>query len=42
MGLRSLVLETTETWQEAVAFYQGFGFQETHRKDGDVYLKLEI
>ena len=42
MGMRQLVLETTETWQEAVVFYQRFGFEETHRKDGDVYFKLEI
>lgn len=41
-GICSLVLETTETWQEAIEFYRRFGFQETHRKDGDVYFRLEI
>lgn len=41
-GIRSLVLETTETWQEAIAFYRRFGFKKTHRKDGDVYFRLEI
>ena len=42
LGLRQLVLETTETWQEAIAFYQCHGFVETHHKDGDVYFRLEI
>jgi ribosomal protein S18 acetylase RimI-like enzyme len=42
MGMCQLVLETTETWQGAIEFYQRFGFQETHRMDGDVYFRLEI
>ena len=42
LGMHHLVLETTETWQEAIAFYQGFGFQVTHCLHGDVYFRLEI
>lgn len=42
LGMRQLVLETTETWQPAIAFYRGFGFQETHRQAGDVYFKMGI
>ena len=41
-GMRQLVLETTETWREAIAFYKSAGFKETHRKDGDVYFRLEV
>jgi GNAT superfamily N-acetyltransferase len=41
-GVRRIVLETTETWAEVIAFYQHFGFQITHHKDGDVYFFLEL
>jgi len=41
-GIHRLVLETTETWQEVIAFYQRFGFVITHRKDGDVYFALDV
>lgn len=41
-GLRRLVLETTETWADAVGFYLSAGFRVTHRQDGDVYFELEL
>jgi putative acetyltransferase len=41
-GFRRLVLETTATWQEVVAFYLRFGFHITHHQDGDVYFELLI
>lgn len=42
LGYRRIVLETTETWQEVVAFYLQCGFQITHRTGGDVYFALEL
>ena len=41
-GFKRLVLETTETWTEVIAFYLQFGFQITHYRDGDVYFALDI
>ena len=41
-GLQRVILETTETWHEVVAFYQRFGFQITHHKDGDVYFAFDL
>ncbi|MDK2980181.1 MAG: hypothetical protein PWQ55_528 [Chloroflexota bacterium] len=41
-GFRRIILETTETWDEVIAFYLAFGFQVTHHQDGDVYFALEL
>ena len=41
-GYRRVVLETTATWHEVVAFYQRCGFKITHYQDGDVYFALEL
>jgi ribosomal protein S18 acetylase RimI-like enzyme len=41
-GCKQIVLETTETWTEVIEFYQRFGFQITHRLDGDVYFSLDL
>ena len=41
-GYKHLILETTETWHEAIEFYRQFGFQVTHRLDGNVYFSLEM
>jgi GNAT superfamily N-acetyltransferase len=41
-GFRRIILETTATWQEAIAFYQRAGFRFTHHQDGDAYFALEI
>lgn len=41
-GARRVVLETTSTWADAVAFYIGLGFTETHRQDGDTYFGLDL
>ncbi len=41
-GLTRIVLETTATWDDAIGFYQRFGFQMTHSKDGDVYFALDL
>ena len=42
LGFRRIVLETTETWAEVIAFYQRLGFVITHYQDGDVYFELEL
>lgn len=41
-GLQQVILETTETWAEVVAFYQRFGFRITHHQDGDVYFAFDL
>lgn len=41
-GCRRIVLETTETWQDAISFYLGYGFHITHHKDGDVFFCMEL
>lgn len=41
-GVRQLVLETTETWEEVIAFYLNFGFHISHHQDGDVYFGLNL
>ncbi len=41
-GVRRIVLETTHTWREVVAFYLRFGFHITHYTDGDVYFALDL
>ena len=41
-GIHRIVLETTETWHEVVAFYLKNGFHITHRQDGDVYFALDL
>jgi putative acetyltransferase len=41
-GFERIVLETTETWQEVIAFYLRFGFEVSHHQDGDVYFKMEL
>ncbi len=38
-NLLHIILETTETWTEVVAFYQRNGFEITHYLDGDVYFE---
>jgi GNAT superfamily N-acetyltransferase len=42
IGYKRIILETTETWQEVVAFYLRNGFQITHYTNGDVYFVLEL
>jgi GNAT superfamily N-acetyltransferase len=41
-GFRQVILETTATWENAIAFYQAFGFQISHYADGDVYFALDL
>ncbi len=41
-GYRRAILETTATWEDAIAFYRHFGFRATHQKDGDLYFALAL
>ena len=41
-GFQRVILETTATWSEVVAFYLRCGFHITHTQDGDVYFMMEI
>jgi len=41
-GYGKVILETTETWEKAIAFYKTFGFQITHYAEGDVYFSLDL
>lgn len=41
-GYKKVVLETTETWQDEILFYEQYGFQITHYADGDVYFMLDL
>lgn len=41
-GYEEVILETTETWQDVIAFYQRYGFEITHCVDGDVYFSLNL
>lgn len=37
-----IVLETTATWQGAIAFYTSFGFNPVGEKDGDMHFELTL
>ena len=45
-GWRSVRLETTADWEDAVQFYRAFGFELTHYKDGgfgrDAYFRMDL
>ncbi len=41
-GFRKVILETTSTWEEAIAFYQKHGFRVTHTREGDTYFAIDL
>lgn len=41
-GYRRLVLETTSTWEETIAFYERQGFQRVGVWDGDTHFVLPL
>jgi len=41
-GYARIILETTQTWAGAIAFYQNAGFETTHHQDGDVYFVMQL
>ncbi len=42
LGYKRVILETTATWEEAVAFYRAFGFTATHQTAGDLYFAMDL
>jgi putative acetyltransferase len=41
-GVSQVILETTATWSEVIAFYLDCGFRITHYQNGDVYFVMEL
>jgi len=41
-GYHTLVLETTETWDDAIAFYLSHGFRIVGRRGGDVHFEMPL
>ena len=41
-GIKTVRLETTATWESAVAFYEKHGFRRTHITAGDRHFALEL
>jgi ribosomal protein S18 acetylase RimI-like enzyme len=41
-GFQQLVLETTETWEDAIGFYRDFGFQFVEYRDGDIHFIMKL
>lgn len=41
-GCHTVVLETTETWSDAIAFYLHSGFTLTHHADGDAHFTRRL
>jgi GNAT superfamily N-acetyltransferase len=42
LGYHTIVLETTETWDDAISFYLRSGFRITHYADGDAHFELRL
>ena len=42
IGYQAIVLETTETWEDAIGFYQQYGFETTHYANGDRHFRLNL
>jgi GNAT superfamily N-acetyltransferase len=41
-GYRQIVLETTSTWVDAIAFYERNGFRAIGSRDGDTHFVLDL
>lgn len=42
MSVRTIVLETTQTWNDVIHFYLAHGFTITHYEGGDVHFALTL
>lgn len=42
LGTRQIVLATTETWHDVIAFYTAYGFTEIGRGGGDMHMTLGL
>ncbi len=41
-GVKRVVLETTETWLDVIAFYEAYGFGIDARRNGDTHMSLDL
>jgi ribosomal protein S18 acetylase RimI-like enzyme len=41
-GVQEVVLETTSTWDSAIAFYTKHGFAKTHEQNGDTHFAYHL
>jgi ribosomal protein S18 acetylase RimI-like enzyme len=41
-GFTRIILETTATWAEVIAFYRNMGFRLTHLLNGDQYFEMDL
>jgi len=41
-GFRSIILETTETWHDAIRFYEASGFVQYDRTGGEIFFRREL
>jgi len=41
-GVNEVVVETTSSWESAIAFYTKHGFIRTHEQDGETHLVLRL
>jgi len=41
-GYQRIILETTNTWEDAKGFYRSYGFQFTHYQGDDIYFMLNL
>lgn len=41
-GYTRVVLETTDTWDDAISFYLRNGFRVAARRDGDVHFEMNL
>ncbi|MGI8477485.1 MAG: GNAT family N-acetyltransferase [Thermomicrobiales bacterium] len=42
LGLRRVLVETTEDWQDAIGLYRACGFADDGVRDGDIHLSLDL
>lgn len=42
LGNKKVILETTATWLDAIAFYEHIGFHITHTLNGDAYMAKQL
>jgi ribosomal protein S18 acetylase RimI-like enzyme len=41
-GAAQVVCETTSTWTETIRFYEQYGFQRSHEKEGETFFVLKV
>jgi ribosomal protein S18 acetylase RimI-like enzyme len=41
-GLTRLWMETNDDWDAAIGLYQSCGFTEYDRRDGNIYMRLDL